>query len=668
MSDAVVRSAHRLHSPSMPTAAREPQGSQLRVLFWKEWREQRLLLAAIAALIVFVAASQRMHEFLECDVAVAFCAVFASLLLGTAVGSDRVSGRERFLTASPIRPRLLYTAKLAFGLAATSAALLLSIGACWVFAPMWQELGLCRVSVLPWLSLFCFSMSHYGSSFVRHPISAMGVGLLTGIVTIAIAASCPANIYLTRDIENLSPHGFLAVFAIGMLVLAHGRYVRVMDSQGTITGRRVAGWVLLPTLLLGLPPLVAGLGIFAVDLLHLDPTDVKRLTGIAVSPDGDRVFAFGERAERYEWIPGLPSSIVVSASTRERRAREAFTLPGTAGPIGYTWSPNDRHLVAWASWLRRSPANDLAVEPLAIIDMEDGSTSGLPSASWVHWLPDGRLVFYVAQGLGRHEWGTYDPETQELATFRLPRVMSEAELYYRVVELRKGRVEQRPIPSAYRSSLPFKGTNLVLLVPRRERNAPRPDLPLLLLDVSNGECENLEARLGGPPSAGWANMVASPTWDGRWLLIVPDADSKLHSSTWYAVDIAQAEVFRHESPAPWPQTPQVSDSGWLSSLGADGRTLLLCPLRDTDRAAQFAIAPRSGGFRLDLSRSAWLNGTQFAFCKEPESRSEAQDVGWLRRFAAPGVFLVDVETRHIQPLWAPEEMHNHWQVKPWPAR
>lgn len=686
---------------SLVPRARRPQLCQLRALLWKEWREQWLTLVLALSVVLCVALGVRLAKFREPMLAGGFCAIALGFVLGAAVVGTE--GRAMaFLRSSPVPLHTVWLVKTLLGLA---VACVVGLSTQWVFEAL---AGGKRLEHWPsdtsalMLCLSCFVFSQYFAWWVKSPISAMGLGLLS--------AGAVAGLMILNPLQHyLRGHWGAATIVVGLgvlLWLGRTRFLRGAHLDVRATWRRAVGWSLLPVVLIGLLPLGVGATVLVVDDWRLDPTDVSTLHIV----DGPRLhgrlllsansaYLFRRYSHRYQWVGWhriLPS--LLSVSLRDGGVRRL--LPHgmenwrVLGPV----SPDGRHV---AVSLRPASKRDhfrSGGSRWGVIDAGTGAVVaelGNEFLVWSFWPSNEHMVFY-AMGLGRDDrWGTWDAKSGVVrsrpnlcgqsasdARFRTsipnpPRLvfssrhLPEPGKPNRVWLLRAedGAVQNVTLPEPFSfSGLSWDGRFALLRYwgqKRAERNSRAPRL----FELATGKTLSLEDILNGAPEGGWRETAALFSGDRRWLFVTPDSMPRRENSEWYCVDMRTLTATRRQPPAPnGPGSLSPGSSRLAERLYMPTGVLVLSvkPRDDGFGRGRLVIAPRDAPShcvslregdmvryvkKWQLDDFRWLDEERLAVCVSTRSKA--------------GVIVANVRTKTVHPLWPTDGLGLEWAVTPW---
>lgn len=300
----------------------------LRVLLWKEWRQMRALLAALAiGGPVFILAAWASVEFKPrsegtiASAAAIFLFFAAAALPAASIAGERRSGTLGFLLRTPGRRWTIFAAKLAVCMASllllaalasvvgrlcSRGALVLPTIPRLLAVPGHQRPG--TLSEMTWLDFFVSSASVvpllvcclFFSAVVSRPTVALLGGALLWVALLYTASvlgpayhdelgylmgatpSAPMPTWHRIGHRALDGLAWAWLVVLGLWAFARAR----PHAESAWTGAlRIAGGLGL-TLLALLAPLVAGVVAELVIYARLRPEDARRIVRISRSPDG----------------------------------------------------------------------------------------------------------------------------------------------------------------------------------------------------------------------------------------------------------------------------------------------------------------------------------------------------------------------------------------------
>ena len=664
---------------------------RMTALLWKEWREQRLMLFAITAIIGFVAIRHHRSVVSHDDAVFVCCAVMGWLLGAAGAGGDQTASMMPFLTAHPVRPSSRWLAKLLLGLASTAAAAVVSVAATW----QWSRLSPGEWGALAAWGLMAFGASHYYACWVRSPISAMGLAL--GLV-VALYAFLPLNplfMYVSDDAALEVIVWFMWLVGIGLLPLARVRFVEAAQKQQELSRRQRITRCLLPMAVFGVVPLLVCGMARVIDVLHFDPSDVKEINAVTVPASGHRVAAFVELdSDHAPWVRGPRRCLAFCISTSDRSVRRTATFP--AGEIGMLlWSPDGRYLAAGVHEPRGAVRNALNRDRVLVCDMEEGRVDVLPHRAAefpLTWVSNERLALIpgtVDSRAGYSIWDARDRTCRPLAlphALRAPGVESlgftssplrivfgntsgdGAGAALSVLDAETGRVESVNVPPRYLFGSPLYGGSHMVLLPDSRRGAQPPVGGALLLDLTSGKSVSLDEMLGEPPAGGWRAVHLRVVGRGRWILVLP-LDTTAHPERgWHAVDTGSLTATHHGPPVPHMVGAQCSASGMMAlPLWAEktGPGVAAFSLQEPDSAQRVVVAPEGRHPWAEIRGVAWLSDNELAIAVQVRDVHATE----LRRFRRPlgraGLLLADIRAKQVRPLWVGRGLDIQWHLMTW---
>jgi len=674
----------------------------IRVLLWKEWREQRLTLLFIGLIIVCAGIGASQTRDKDPHLEVLFCCFAIGQVVGAA-GAETEARALAFLSVKPVPIPLVWAAKSAFSVVAVGV----TVAAVLALAklPVWHTRApLMSDEAVVWMSLFSWGFAQYSAGWTRSPVTSIGLGLVLGACLVGMAALNPIEAYLSP----VQGHLALAVCFAVLLAISRAAFLRAARSEYGFSKRQALGWFLLPVALLGLLPLGVGVVTLIVDDRWLDPTDVAEFRPVSVSSSTDRLLLSAQPADRFwlgasrwwGWWRGFPSLISISLQHGQARRILVHDLARYCYLVA-TVSPSGRRLVValrptslreyGPRWL------DGGFGPLVILDLATGAMEALPltPGSWLRgqWLSEDRLMFYFAaeQG-GTHGWGTWDAPTKKLTTFPNPCRLTvheagfsgflpdpvrlvfadwharstDGRAHVYLLRADTGDFERLALPAGYRCGQVCPGGPLALLWPLTDRtpDAPRPSPRLL--NLATGKDISLEAILGGAPEGGWERMSCSVSSSRPWLFAYPtDERRRMTAPGWHAVDLRSLTVVQHSRPMPLRPLAVSPTSDWCAHIAETVDTLIAFPLRDPDPSKRIVItrAMPSAGFSV-RDGQMWLSDHEIALCVQTWGDGESRlfKRGPWRR---AGVFVADLRGRAVRPLWPADGLGLQWRIMSW---
>ena len=695
MSDVAVRTAHRPHSESMPIAAGWPQLCQLRVLFWKEWREQRLVLLGlltIVSMIIGLAGIRYRLSELErhwLTQSAIFCYIITGWVLGAAVaGGEHVTGTGSFLHASPVPLWMVWLVKLIVGLVSTLAAVGATVIFTWYVADLHTALAGADLEILACVALFCFAMSHYCGCWVRSTILAMALGLALGALVLVLSVLNPISLYLSDYGQEQSSVVLVLLLVVGLAVLGRGRFIAAMQARPS--RRRCVAWFLLPVALFGALPLAAGTAVLALDVLRLDPTDLASVESLTVRLQRDRVVACAKYWRPGPWLKWRQESAGISVCLGDGRARHMFSSSSVRWIGG--WSPGSRSLMATLRERPRQGRFRSGGYRLATVDAEQGTLDTLPDVvcgGRLKWLSEHELLFTFDEINVNAKWGIWNAQEKTLRAFEFPEDLKRepvrcvgflskpdriafSNAIYRpavpaifMLDVETHRVERLELPSKHHLCFPMLCSDRVLL---RTWPSEKPGeavvLPPQLLDLASGEGTSVEALLGETPSAGW-HAMNSWTSGGRWLFVTPHKWMAEPPMDWYAVDITSGSAFRHRPP--FPRRAQFSPSGRVAfSLPySPGSALCVYSLHQTDLTKRTVLVSECANGKTRVNCFAWLGESKLVLGVSAQPPRPVRGRRLLKSLGWSGIFVADMESKRVRPVWVGKGIDVRWRFMTW---
>jgi len=671
-----------------------PQFCQLRALLWKEWREQRLVVAGllmIVGMIIGLAGVRYRLPELDRDwlmQCATFCYVITGWVLGAAVaGGEHVNGTSSFLHANPVRLSMVWFVKLIVGLASALAVVGVTVLFIRCVADLEAALVETDLVVLVCVTLFCFGMSHYCGCWVRSTILAMALGLALGAVVLVLSVLNPVSLYLSDYGQERSSLALILLLVAGLAALGRGRFIATMQARPS--RRRCVAWFLLPVALFGALPLMAGAAVLAVDMLRLDPTDLTSVESLSVDAESDRVMACARYWRPRPWLMWRHESagIVVPLSGGSVRHLFSSSLMQWIG----SWPSGSRRLLAT---LRERPRQGQfrSGYRLVTVDPEHGVLDTLPDIvceGRSMWLSDHELLFASSESSVGTKWGIWDAQAKTLRAFEFPEDLKQGPVrcvgflsnpkrivfsnsIYRpavpailILDVETHRVERIELPSRHYLCFPMLCSDRVLL---RTWPSEEPDevvvLPPQLLDLGSGQLTSVASLLGETPAVGW-NAMNTWTNGGRWLFVTPHKWMAEPPTDWYAVDMASGSAFHHRPP--YPRGAQISRSGRVvfSLPCSPGSALCMYSLRQTDLAERAILVSECADGGAKVNCLAWLDDSRLVLAVKAWPPRPDPSRRLLKRLGWAGIFVADMDARRVRPVWAGHGSDVRWRFMTW---
>jgi len=214
----------------------------IRVLLWKEWREQRLTLLLVALVVVCAAVGAWRMKHSDLTMWTGFCAAAIGLVLGAAAAEAQVPTLA-FLRANPVPLHVVWWVKCAFGIVSVGVMSLATAALFWLvgrgiklISPDWVWLE------MPIVSLFCYVLAQYFGGWAKSPITAIGLSLLLGVSLMVLAGVNPMGLYLPPVV---GPFLALGLF-VGLLWLGGTAFMRAGRSERGFSKRQALAWSSFP--------------------------------------------------------------------------------------------------------------------------------------------------------------------------------------------------------------------------------------------------------------------------------------------------------------------------------------------------------------------------------------------------------------------------------------
>jgi len=401
----------------------------MKLLLWKEWRQNWLVMVLGLALVVLFPIIYTVHPrhlgVAAQDVVVlqyGVALLYALLMGATLVAPEVASGTIGELFARPVNPWKVWLSKLLFGLMTTAVVLLVAVLAGAIAsAPVLKasvvsmlsrglaDSAVSRVGVflLPALVL---AISMFASALTEQPILAMigTVFVMAALVAYSVAWTVLLSVFggLREEgralVSSLAALTALAVFlALSGLLFARGQIH---------TGVRGPKWR-LATVAVGCVAVLAVIALLCgyADVFRLGPHENYEVVALAPSPDGTKMAIVATPPDSWAftalWIQDL--------QTGKRLFQDIHTMPtyyGYHAGLKNAWSP-DSKLFATFTHPRRPRltlrfARYYYTTCLELLDMDKETASVLrrfdlrEEDPWrgLAWSDAGDMIYYFVHG------------------------------------------------------------------------------------------------------------------------------------------------------------------------------------------------------------------------------------------------------------------------------